>query len=125
MLDALEMAIKLRAPAQDAGLIAHSDRGSQYTSFRYTQRLHDVGIAPSVGSKGDAYDNALAESFVGSFKCELVHGRVFHSRFEAEIATVEYMGWFNNSRLHESLGDVSPAEFEADYDRRAAVLEAA
>jgi putative transposase len=125
VLDALEMAVALREPGLESGLVAHSDRGSQYTSLRYTQRLADLGITASVGSVADAYDNAMAESFVGSFKCELVDGRVFRSRFEAEIAAVEYIGWFNNSRLHTELGYVPPAEFEANYDRQVAVLEAA
>jgi transposase InsO family protein len=86
--------------------------------MRYTQRLADLGIAASVGSVGsvaDAYDNAMAESFVGTLKTELVRGRVFTTRFDAEIAVVEYLGWFNHTRLHESLGDVPPAEFEAHY----------
>ncbi len=113
VLDALEMAAHLRRPTAAAGLIAHSDRGSQYTSMRYTQRLEDLAIAPSIGSVGDAYDNAMAESFVSTLKRELVKGRVFASRFEAEIAVVEYLGWFNHTRLHGELGDVPPAEFEA------------
>jgi putative transposase len=111
VLDALEMAVHLRRPAAGA-LVAHTDRGSQYTSFRYTQRLADLGIAASVGSVADAYDNAMAESFVGSLKTELIRGRAFATRFEAEIAVVEYLGWFNHTRLHESLGDLPPAEFE-------------
>ena len=85
---------------------------AQYTSMRYTQRLEDLGIAPSVGSVGDAYDNAMAESFVATLKRELVKGRVFASRFEAEIAVVEYLGWFNHTRLHGELGDIPLAEFE-------------
>ena len=113
VLDALEMAAHLRQPPVDAGLVHHSDRGSQYTSMRYTQRLQDLGIAPSVGSVGDAYDNAMAESFVATLKRELVKDRVFGSRFEAEISVVEYLGWFNHTRLHSELGDVAPAEFEA------------
>jgi transposase InsO family protein len=88
---------------------------AQYTSFRYTQRLADLGIAASVGSVADAYDNAMAESFVGTLKTELVAGRIFPTRFDAEITAVEYLGWFNHSRLHASLGDVPPAEFEALY----------
>jgi putative transposase len=114
VLDALEMAVHLRRPAA-GDLVAHTDRGSQYTSFRYTQRLADLGIAASVGSVADAYDNAMAESFVGTLKTELVAGRVFTTRFDAEIAVVEYLGWFNHTRLHESLGDVPPTEFEALY----------
>ncbi len=118
VLDALEMAAHLRRPPVDAGLVHHSDRGSQYTSMRYTQRLEDLGIAPSVGSVGDAYDNAMAESFVGTLKRELVKGRVFRTRFEAEIAVVEFLGWFNHTRLHSELGDVPPAEYEAIYHAR-------
>lgn len=115
VLDALEMAVHLRRPGREAGLVHHSDRGSQYTSFRYTQRLQDLGIAPSVGSVGDAYDNAMAESFAGTLKTELVKGRVYRSRFEAEIAIVEWIGWFNHRRLHTELGDIPPAEFEARH----------
>jgi putative transposase len=114
VLDALEMAVHLRRPGAGE-LVAHTDRGSQYTSFRYTQRLADLGIAASVGSIADAYDNAMAESFVGTLKTELVAGRVFATRFEAEIAVVEYLGWFNHTRLHETLGDLPPAEFENLY----------
>jgi putative transposase len=112
VLDALEMAVHLRRPAAGE-LVAHTDRGSQYTSFRYTQRLADFGIAASVGSVADAYDNAMAESFVGTLKTELVKGHPFPTRFACELAVVEYLGWFNHSRLHERLGDVPPAEFEA------------
>ena len=112
VLDALEMAVHLRRPAAGE-LVHHTDRGSQYTSFRYTQRLADLGIAASVGSVADAYDNAMAESFVGSLKTELIGGRIFRTRFDAEIAVVEYLGWFNHTRLHEALGDRPPAEFEA------------
>jgi putative transposase len=86
---------------------------AQYTSFRYTQRLADLGIAASVGSVADAYDNAMAESFVGTLKTELIAGRVFSTRFDAEIAVVEYLGWFNHTRLHEALGDLPPSEHEA------------
>jgi len=114
VLDALEMAVHLRQPTAGE-LVHHTDRGSQYTSFRYTQRLADLGIAASVGSVADAYDNAMAESFVGTLKTELVAGRTFTTRFAAELAVVEYLGWFNHTRLHESLGDVPPAEFEALY----------
>ena len=113
VLDALEMAAHLRRPPATAALVAHSDRGSQYASMRYTQRLQDLGIAPSVGSVGDAYDNATAESFVATLKRELVKGRVFTSRFEAETSVVEYLVWFNDTRLRSELGDIPPAEFEA------------
>ena len=111
VLDALEMAVKLRNPAADA-LIHHSDRGTQYTSFRYTQRLSELGIAASVGSVADAYDNAMAESFVSSLKRELVKGHTFASRFDAELAVVQYLGWFNRTRLHSELDYLPPVEFE-------------
>ena len=81
--------------------------------FVARQRLADLGIAATVGSVADAYDNALVESFVGTLKTELVGGRVFGRRFEAELAVVDYLGWFNHTRLHASLGDVPPAEIEA------------
>jgi putative transposase len=115
VLDALEMAAASRRPDPETGLIHHSDRGSQYTSFRYTQRLTDLGITASVGSVADAYDNAMAESFVSSLKRELVQGRIFSSRFEAEIAVFEYLGWFNHRRLHSELGHIPPAEFETSH----------
>ncbi len=86
---------------------------AQYTSTDYTQTLDDHRVLASVGSVGDAYDNALAESFVDSFKTELITDRVWTSRNQLELAVVEYVGWFNHDRLHESLGDIPPAEFEA------------
>ena len=92
-----------------------SVRGSQYLSGDYTQTLDDHCVLVSVGSVGDAYDNALAESFVDGFKTELVADRVWRTRSQLELATVEYVGWFNTSRLHESLGDVPPAEYEAGH----------
>jgi transposase InsO family protein len=110
VLDALEMANGLRRP--DAGLIAHSDRGSQYTSIRYTDRLDELGAAPSVGSKGDAYDNAMAEAWVATFKCELVDGRRFPSFEHAEHEVLHWIGFYNEERLHEALGDLPPAEYE-------------
>ena len=124
VLDALEMANGLRRP--EAGLIAHSDRGCQYTSIRYTDRLDDLGAAPSVGSKGDAYDNAMAEAWVATFKGELVAGRRFPSFEHAEHETLAWIGFYNNERLHEELGDVPPAEYERNYveDRRFAPVEA-
>jgi putative transposase len=85
----------------------------QYTSFDYTQTLDDHRVLASVGSVGDAYDNALAESFVDSFKTELIADRVWRSRAQLELATVEYIGWFNNARLHSALGYLPPAEYEA------------
>jgi putative transposase len=110
VLDALEMANGLRRP--EAGLIAHSDRGAQYTSIRYTERLEELGAAPSVGSKGDAYDNAMAEAWVASFKSELVDGRCFPSYEHAEHETLSWIGFYNDERLHEALDDLPPAEYE-------------
>jgi putative transposase len=113
VLDALRMALSQREPGADFELVAHTDRGSQYTSADYTQELDDHGVLASVGSVGDAYDNAMAESFVDTFKTELIADRSWRSRTQLELAVVEYIAWFNNNRLHESLGDVSPAEFES------------
>jgi putative transposase len=115
VLDALRMALGQREPGADVELVHHSDRGSQYTSIDYTQTLDDHGVLASVGSVGDAYDNAMAESFVDSFKTELIAERSWHSRTQLELAVVEYIAWFNNDRLHESLGDLPPAEFEGLY----------
>ena len=113
VLDALRMALHQREPGADVELVHHSDRGSQYTSIDYTQTLADHGVLASVGSVGDAYDNALAESFVDSFKTELITDRVWRTRSQLELAVVEYLGWFNSARLHQALGDLPPAEFEA------------
>ncbi|MCP9486384.1 MAG: IS3 family transposase [Gaiellaceae bacterium MAG52_C11] len=110
VLDALEMANGLRRPG--AGLIAHSDRGSQYTSLTYTDRLDELEIAPSVGSKGDAYDNAMAEAWVATFKTELVDGCRFPSFEHAEHEVLHWIGFYNEERLHEALGDLPPAEYE-------------
>jgi transposase InsO family protein len=85
---------------------------AQYTSIDYTQTLADHGVLASVGSVGDAFDNALAESFVDSFKTELIADRVWRSRSQLELAAVEYIGWFNDARLHQALGDLPPSEFE-------------
>jgi transposase InsO family protein len=115
VLDALRMALAQREAGADIELVHHSDRGSQYTSIDYTQTLDDHGVLASVGSVGDAYDNAMAESFVDSFKTELIADRSWRSRTQLELAVVEYIAWFNNDRLHESLGDVSPVEFESLY----------
>jgi putative transposase len=122
VLDALRMALGQREPGADVELIAHTDRGSQYTSADYTQELDDHGVLASVGTVGDAYDNAMAESFVDSFKTELVADRSWASRSQLELAVVEYVSWFNHERLHESLGDISPVEFEDLYVRRGAQL---
>ena len=118
VLDALRMALGQRRSGADVALVHHSDRGSQYTSVDYTQTLTDHGVLASVGSVGDAYDNALAESFVDSFKTELISDRVWRSRSQLELAVVEYIGWFNHDRLHQALGDVPPAEWEALYAPR-------
>lgn len=122
VLDALRMALGQREPGADFDLVAHTDRGSQYTSADYTQTLSDHGVLASVGTVGDAYDNAMAESFVDSFKTELIADRIWRSRSQLELAVVEYVSWFNNERLHESLGDVSPAEFEDLYVRQGVQL---
>lgn len=115
VLDALRMALGGRRGDPEIALIHHSDAGSQYTSADYTQELTDHRILGSIGSVGDAYDNALAESFVDTFKTELLTDRVWRTRSQLELAIVEYVGWFNTARLHESLGDIPPAEFEALY----------
>lgn len=115
-LDALTMAFWRRRGQELAGLIHHSDRGSQYLSIRYTERLAEAGVVPSVGSKGDSYDNALAESFNGLYKAELIRRRGPWAGLEdVEHATLDYIDWFNTRRLHGELGMVPPAEFEALY----------
>jgi putative transposase len=118
VLDALKMALGQRGAIADVELVHHSDRGSQYTSVDYTQTLADHRVLASVGSVGDAYDNALAESFVDSFKTELIRDRVWRSRSQLEIAIVEYIGWYNAARLHESLGYVPPSEYEQQHALR-------
>ena len=115
VLDALKMALHQRQPGADVALVHHSDAGSQYTSFDYTQTLEDHRVLGSIGSVGDAYDNARAESFVDSFKTELIADRVWTSRSQLELAVVEYVAWFNNSRLHEALEDRPPREVEELY----------
>jgi transposase InsO family protein len=115
VLDALRMALARRAAGAEVELVHHSDRGSQYTSIDYAQTLTDHGVLASVGSVGDAYDNALAESFVDSFKTELISDRVRRIRSQLELAVVEYVGWFHHDRLHEALDDRPPAEFEILY----------
>jgi putative transposase len=120
VLDALEMAIWARGGiAELVGLIHHSDAGSQYTSIRFTQRLAEAGAAPSVGSVGDAYDNALAETEIGLFKTELIKQRgPWRSLDQVEIATLEWVDWFNNRRLHTACADLTPAEFEQVHYRQ-------
>jgi transposase InsO family protein len=118
VLDALRMALTRRDPGADVQLVHHSDAGSQYTSFAFQQVLDDHQVLGSIGSVGDAYDNAMAESFVDSFKTELIADRVWQTRTQLELAIVQWVAWFNNDRLHESLGDRPPAEIEALYAAR-------
>ncbi len=119
VLDALEQALYARQPDKSEDLIHHSDRGSQYVSIRYTERLAEAGIDPSVGSKGDSYDNALAETINGLYKAELIHRRgPWKSMESVELATLEWVSWFNHQRLMEPLGYIPPAEAEANYYRQ-------
>ena len=121
VLDALEQALYARQPERDSRLIHHSDRGSQYVSIRYSERLAQAGIEPSVGSKGDSYDNALAETINGLCKAELIHRRVPWKTKEAvELATLEWVAWFNHQRLLEPIGYIPPAEAQANYYRQLA-----
>jgi len=116
VLDALEQAIHDRRPVHRGGLIHHSDRGSQYVSIRYTERLAEAGIEPSVGSVGDSYDNALAESINALYKAEVIHRRGPWRTIEAvEFATLEWVDWFNHRRPLEPIGDIPPAEAEANF----------
>ena len=121
VLDALRMALTRRDAGADVQLIHHSDAGSQYTSFAFQQVLDDHHVLGSIGSVGDAYDNAMAESFVDTFKTELIADRVWRTRAQLELAIVEWVAWFNNDRLHESLGDVPPAEFEQLHAAQGAI----
>jgi putative transposase len=115
-LDALEMAIWNRRGHELAGLVHHSDRGVQYLAIRYSERLAQAGAVASVGSRGDSYDNALAESFNGLFKAELIrHQGPWRGLDDVEFATLDYVDWFNQRRLHGELGMVPPAEYEAIY----------
>ena len=121
VLDALDQALHERRPIHRAGLVHHSDRGSQYVSIKYTERLAEAGTEPSVGSVGDSYDNALAETINGLYKAELIHRRGPWRSFEAvEFATLEWVDWFNHRRLLEPIGNIPPAEAE---DRYYAMLE--
>lgn len=115
-LDALEMAIWARRGERLDGLIHHSDRGGQYLAIRYTEQLAEAGAMTSVGSRGDSYDNALAESFHGLYKAELIRkDGPWRGLDDVEYATLDYVGWFNNRRLHGEIGMVPPAEFETSY----------
>lgn len=129
VLDALEQALYARQPERDGALIHHSDRGSQYVSIRYSERLAEAGIEPSVGSRGDSYDNALAETINGLYKAELIHRRApWKSKAAVEMATLEWVACYNTQRLLEPIGYIPPAEAEANYYRQFAdrpVAEAA
>lgn len=121
VLDALEQALYDRRPQRDGALIHHSDRGSQYVSIRYSERLAEAGIEPSVGSKGDSYDNALAETINGLYKAELIHRRApWKTKESLELATLEWVSWFNHHRLLEPIGYIPPAEAEENYYRQLA-----
>lgn len=121
VLDALEQALYDRKPTEGDGLVHHSDRGSQYLSIRYSERLAEAGIEPSVGSKGDSYDNALAETINGLYKAEVIHQRgPWKTKQAVELATLEWVAWFNHHRLMEPMGYIPPAEFEANYHRQRA-----
>ncbi len=116
VLDALEQALHDRRPTRRGNLIHHSDRGVQYVSIKYTERLAEAGIEPSVGSVGDSYDNALAETVIGLFKAEVIHRRGPWRSFDAvEFATLEWADWFNHRRLLEPIGNIPPAEAEKRY----------
>ena len=116
VLDALEQALHDRRPVSGSGLVHHSDRGVQYVSIKYTERLAEAGLEPSVGSIGDSYDNALAETINGLYKAEVIHRRGPWRSMEAvEYATLGWVDWFNNRRLLEPIGNIPPAEAEAAY----------
>ena len=118
VLDALQMALSMTERVEQVELVHHSDAGSQYTSFDYNQTLDDHHVLGSIGSVGDAYDNALAESFVDTFKTELIRDRIWRSRSQLELAIVEYVAWYNTHRLHSALGDVPPSEYHQLTPRR-------
>jgi len=116
-LDALHRAIRSREPGP--GVIHHSDQGSQYLSIRYTERLAEAGLEPSVGSVGDSFDNALAETVIGLYKTKVIWREgPWRNGEHVEFATLDWVDWFNNRRLLEPIGHVPPAEFEARYYRR-------
>ena len=122
VLDALDQAIYARCDADTGDFIHHSDRGSQYLSMRYSERLADAGIEPSVGSRGDSYDNALAESVIGLYKTEVIRRKgPWRSVDDVERATLTWVDWFNHRRLLGPIGFVPPAEFEQRYDEQTAV----
>jgi transposase InsO family protein len=116
VLDALEQALHQRRPAQKNSLVHHSDRGSQYVSIKYSERLAEAGIEPSVGSVGDSYDNAMAETINGLYKAEVIHRSGPWKSFDAvEFATLKWVDWFNNRRILAPIGNIPPAEAEANY----------
>ena len=122
VLDALEQALHERRPVRGGALVHHSDRGVQYLSIKYTERLAAAGIEPSVGSVGDSYDNALAETINGLYKAEVIHRCGPWRSFEAvEFATLEWVDWFNKRRLLEPIGNIPPAEAEAAYNAQLAM----
>lgn len=126
VLDALEQALHDRRPMRGGGLVHHSDRGSQYMSIKYTERLAEAGIEPSVGSVGESYDNALAETINGLYKAEVIHRRGPWRSFEAvEYATLEWVDWFNHRRLLEPIGNIPPAEAEEQYYAAADIISMA
>ena len=122
VLDALKQAALYdRQPERADALIQHSDRGSQYVFIRYSERLAEAGIEPSAGSKGDSYGNALAETINGLYKTELIHRRApWKTKESLELATLEWVSWFNHHRLLEPIGYIPPAEAEEDYYRQLA-----
>ncbi len=126
VLDALEQALYARQPERDSPLVNHSDRSSQYVSIRYSERLAEAGVEPSVGSKGDSYDNALAETINGLYKAELINRQgPWRLVDQVELATAEWVAFWNTRRLHSACGDVPPAEFEAAYHSLQAATAAA
>ncbi|MBF5006178.1 IS3 family transposase [Diaphorobacter caeni] len=121
VMDALEQALHARQPQQESRLIHHSDRGGQYVSVRYTERLAEAGLMPSVGSTGDSYDNVLAETINGLYKTEVIYKRgPWKTRESLELATLQWLHWFNHTRLLEPIGHIPPAEAEANYWRQRA-----
>jgi len=116
VLDALEQA--LHARQREGELIHHSDRGAQYVSIRYSERLAEAGVDPSTGSVGDSYDNALAETINGLYKAEVIHRRSWRNRSQVELATLDWVHWYNHQRLLGPIGHIPPAEAEAAYYRQ-------
>jgi putative transposase len=124
VLDALEQALHDRRPAGESGLIHHSDRGVQYVSIKYTERLAEAGIEPPAGSDGDSYDNALAETINGLYKAEVIHRRSsWHTLGDVEWETLKWVDWFNNRRLLGPIGYIPPAEAEENYYAQKADLD--